>query len=111
MEKIRQFSGIHILQTTRPFSFKFGRRIAYVHGERKIYEFGKNRHSGFIEIQGVKYGELEVPVNSIRTYSSHGFLGADTQLCVLMLMIQYLCLLCHYDIYLFTFCYLSDVNQ
>ena len=52
-----------------------------------------------IEIQGVKNGELEVLVNSIRTYSSHGFLGADTRLCVLMLMIQYLCLLCHYDIY------------
>ena len=52
MEKMGQFSGIHISQTTRPFSFKFSRRIAYVHGEHKIYEFGKNRHSGYRDTRG-----------------------------------------------------------
>ena len=78
MEKMGQFSGIHISQTTRPFSFKFSRRIAYVHGEHKIYMNLVKIDIVVIEIQGVKNGKLEVPVNSIRTCLSHGFLGVDT---------------------------------
>ena len=53
MEKMGQFSGIHMPQTTGPFSFKFGMKNC-IYEEHKIYKFGKNRCNGYRDTRGYK---------------------------------------------------------
>ena len=74
-----QFSGTHILWTTRLIFFIVG-MYGRIYEGHKICEFDRDRP---IEIQGVESGELVVPVSN--TLVCHmAFLTTDTWLCVSM---------------------------
>ena len=84
VKKMGQFSGTKISQTTGLISFKFG-MWGCIYGGHKIYQLIEIGPV-VIEIQGVKNGELAIPVNS--TLVCHtALLAADTQLCVLIYLL------------------------